>query len=194
MREHRLDRHYSISEFMDLEYSESEMKYEYINGNIYAMSGGTIKHGLISANTLFALRSALANGQKPCITFGSDVKVAISEANSYVYPDVFVVCGEMEQDQEIKEAITNPILIVEVLSKSTHNYDQNKKFRLYRTLSSFKEYIIIDQDQATVDVFYRERENSWQIATYAGLDRIIPLTSLGIEIAMASLYENITFD
>ena len=180
---------YTIDEYLALE-QRTQLKHEFIDGQVYAMSGGTVNHGIISSNTLFAIQSALNQQKKNCLTLNSDVKVAVTQKNSYLYPDVFVVCGEIEKE---KEAIKNPTLIIEVLSKSTQGYDQTKKFRLYRTIPSFQEYVLIDQEQAIAEIFFRETESSWQIATIQGLENNITLTSLNISLKMADIYQHVSF-
>ncbi|MGB0521569.1 MAG: Uma2 family endonuclease [Flammeovirgaceae bacterium] len=192
MGELKLDQHYTISEYLDLE-QRFNSKYEYFNGKLYAMSEGTIYHGMLISNTLYAIRSALAIKKKNCFTFSSDVKVSIPSATSYLYPDVFVVCNAIKRDDQLEEAITNPILIIEVLSKSTQSYDQTKKFRLYRAIPTFKEYVLIDQEQATVEVFYKESESNWKIATIPRLESEVHLQSLGIRLKMADLYQGLEF-
>jgi len=168
---------------------ETNTKYEYHDGKIFALAGGTLNHGLICGNVYSGIRNQLTNKGSNCIPFTSEVKVFIKTKNSYVYPDSMVVCEGMEKSDEEKNSITNPILIVEVLSKSTGEYDRGDKFYFYRQLESFKEYVLIEQDRHIVDVHYKSKNSDlWRITRYEGLDKIIKLQSLGIDLTMKELY------
>jgi Uma2 family endonuclease len=193
MGEHKPDRFYQHSEYLLLEQSDLDTRYEYVDGMIYAMAGGTISHGLIMSNTLFAIKDAIRGKENDCKTFGSDVKIAVEAANSFLYPDVFVVCDNIEDKTLKDQAISNPTMIVEVLSPSTQNYDQTKKFRLYRMIPSFREYVMIDQEQAIVEVFFRRDSGTWAIRTYQGLEGDIVLQSLGLQIPVSAIYDGIKF-
>ncbi len=122
--------------------------------------------------------------------FSSDAKVYVEKANAYVYPDLTVVCGDIERGKH-EESIANPILIVEVLSKSTVGYDRGHKFRKYRSLPSFKEYMLIDQDQPIVDTMYRHDATYWRMRSTIGLDKSVKLYSLDLEAPMAEIYKSV---
>ncbi|HEB62759.1 MAG TPA: Uma2 family endonuclease [Bacteroidetes bacterium] len=178
----------SVKEYINQEI-ESGTKYEYHNGKIYALAGGTLNHGLISGNIYLEIGIQLKNKANNCLPFNSDVKLFIEATNSYVYPDAMVICGEIEESSENKNSVINPILIVEVLSKSTADYDRGDKFYLYRHLPSFREYVLVEQKKYVVDVHYKhEKSDFWRITRYKGLDEMIILQSLGIEISMEDLY------
>ena len=134
----------SVQEYLKQEI-ESSTKYEYHDGRIYAHAGGTLNHGLISGNAQLEIGIQLKNKKGNCIPFNSDVKLFIESSNSYVYPDTMVICGAIENAQEHKDSVVNLILIVEVLSKSTADYDRGDKFYLYRQIPSFREYVLIEQ-------------------------------------------------
>lgn len=179
----------SIKEYIEVEESTG-IKHEYLDGFIRAMSGGTLNHSRISGNIFLVLSREIEEKEKSCSVFNSDAKVYIEKANSFVYPDVTVVCGDIEVGEH-GESIANPILIVEVLSKSTVGYDRGEKFRKYRSLPSFKEYVLIDQDQAVVDTLYRKDASYWRMSTTIGLEKSVKLYSLDIEVPMAAIYKNI---
>jgi Uma2 family endonuclease len=134
---------YSIEEYLKLE-EQADFRNEYRDGEIIAMSGGTINHGLIGSNTN-ALLNPLA-ARNGCIAFHNDVRVYLDNANSFIYPDAMIVCGDIETSPHDKNAVINPVLVVEVLSKSTESYDRGEKFRWYRSLPSFQEYVLIDSE------------------------------------------------
>lgn len=180
----------SIREYLDFEYA-AQNKHEYDRGEIFAMSGGTINHGVLCGNAYNELRKNIEADNIKCRTFGSEIRIHIKPADSIVYPDAMVVCGDLEISEEDKEAIINPILIVEVLSKSTESYDRGDKFYKYRQLESFKEYILADQEKAVVETFFKRDANIWEISRISGLDQVITIKSLGIKIKMSELYLDI---
>lgn len=171
----------------------SEIRHEYERGQILAMSGGTINHGLIGTNVTVALRNQVKASQRNCTTFGSDVKVRIEAVDSFVYPDAMVVCGPIDTAEEDADSLVNPTLIIEVLSKMTAGYDRGDKFFKYRQLSALREYILIDQYQPVVESYFKKEEGIWEIARATGLYRTFPVKSLGFSLALADLYADVTF-
>ncbi len=184
----------SVEEYIKHE-RESDVKYEYHDGEIYALAGGTINHGMLCGNVFGELRTKLKEIKSDCKPFTSEIKVSIEKRNSYVYPDAMVICGPLETSKNEVNSVTNPILIVEVLSKSTAEYDRGDKFHLYRQSSSFKEYVLIEQNRYVVDVHFKsENSDLWQITRYEGLDQIVSLQSIGVEISMKDLYQDVDID
>ncbi len=183
----------SIKEYVELEQS-TQTKYEYHNGEVFALAGGTINHSLLCGSIYGELRHQLKAKNKDCLAFTSEMKLNIAHSKSYVYPDAMVVCGEYKIGADYKHAITNPVLIVEVLSKSSADYDRGDKFYKYRTIDSFQEYLLIEQDKPQVELFYRKKDaHTWQIDRFEGLDAVFPLQSLSIEISMNALYDKVKF-
>ncbi len=181
--------HYTVAAYIELEKS-SKTKFEYIDGFVYAMAGGTYNHGLLCGNIFRELSLALPRGGKQnCKPLSSEIKLHIGSKNSYVHPDAMVVCGEVEKDDEDVNSITNPTIIVEVLSKSTADFDRSDKFHLYRQIPTLKEYILIDQFQAKVEVFFRpENADLWRITVYEGMQATMILESIDIQIKLENLY------
>jgi len=179
----------SIEEYLALE-KETDTKYEYHDGEVYAMAGGTPTHSLIANNVGTTLNINLRN--KRCFAYNSDLRVATSR-NKYVYPDVSVVCGRVSFFEELKNAANNPVLIVEVLSEETRAYDRGGKFMRYRMMESFREYVLIDQSLPFVEVFYKNELNTWEYRAYTDLEGMIPLHSLDIEIPMSDIYLGVDF-
>jgi len=185
----------SIEEYLAFE-EISEVKHEYENGQIFAMSGGTPNHAFIGSSTVSALRNALKAKGSKCRVSGSELKIHIEKYNSFVYSDGMVVCGELEMKG--KGAIKNPLLIIEVLSDSTAVYDRGKKFRKYISLSSLVEYVLIDQKQPLVHAYSRKVEEEtgrkdWSMRFALGLEESIYLSSIDCEIALADIYEYVDF-
>lgn len=182
---HRL----TIEEYLALE-KETDNKYEYHDGEVYAMAGGTPTHSLVANNAGTALSVSLRG--KRCFTYNSDLRVATSR-NKYVYPDVSVVCGKVTSFEELKNAANNPILIVEVLSEETETYDRGGKFMRYRMIESFREYVLISQQLPFVEVFYKNDMAVWEYRAYTDLKETIQLHSIEAEISMADVYVGVDF-
>ncbi len=184
---------YQISNLTVAEYIQQEVetnaRYEYHDGKIYALAGGTLNHGLICGNVFGELRSKLKDKNSNCLPLNTDVKLHIKKTNSYVYPDTMVICEEIEMASDEPNSVTNPILIIEVLSKSTAEYDRGDKFHIYRQIPSFREYVIIDQKKHIVDVHYKpEKSDLWKITRFDGIDNIVHFQSINIDIPMKDLY------
>ncbi len=181
---------YSISEYLKLE-EESAEKNEYHNGKVVAMSGGTLAHSILANRIGRLVENGIDANEQDCVAGNSDLKIFIEKANRFVYPDVTILCDDPEYFNNNKQAIINPIIIIEVLSDSTEKYDRGEKFRMYSSLPSFKEYILIDQHQPIVDSLFRENASYWKMQTTIGLDKSFPIHSLGFEINMADLYKKV---
>jgi len=182
----------TIEEYLEIEQS-SDNKYEYHDGYIYGMAGGTVNHGRISTNISREIGNNLIKKGSSCEIFNSDVKLHIQKENRYVYPDGMVVCGDLQYSEDYKEAITNPILIIEVLSKSTADYDRGDKFFFYQQIKSLQEYILIEQDKMQIDIYSR-RKNLWKISRVTQKDGTLHLSSLDITIDLNEIYRSVQFD
>ena len=181
---------YSVLEYLTLE-EKADYKSEYYNGEIFAMSGKTRDHCVIGVNIAGELGGALMG--KDCSVFGSDLKVRIEAADSNVYPDGMVICGPEEYYADRKDLVTNPIVIIEVLSDSTAAWDRGGKFRKYETLPSLREYILVEQNAPQVDVFRRQGMGSWTLERYDGLEEMVELRSLEVSIAARGIYHRVEF-
>lgn len=181
----------SIDEYLKIE-RESNTKYEYHNGAIYAMAGGTLNHGLICGNIFGEVRNALREEESNCRVMNSEIKVHIQTKNCFVYPDAMIVCGEIEKSKTEPNSIINPKVVVEVLSKSTANYDRGDKFYLYRELESLEEYILIEQDKSQIDIYKREG-NLWKITRISGIEQNLEISTLQISVELQEIYRDVEF-
>lgn len=163
----------------------AETKSEYIAGEIFAMAGGSPAHNLISANAMRELGNRLK--QRPCRVYSSDQRVAVADA--YVYPDVSVVCGQPEFSDD--DNLVNPTLIVEVLSKSTEDYDLGGKFARYRQVATLSEYLTIAQDRVEVLLHQRQAEGRWLLSEITRADALIELPGVGCQLSVAELYHQV---
>jgi len=185
-----LPRRDTLEEYFKLA-RESEEKLEYIDGQVVAMAGGTYNHSLICANTVGELRNGLKG--KPCQVLESNLRIGIRRAGRYTYPDIPVVCGEPEFDPKDEETITNPRLLIEVLSPSTERSDRGEKFLRYRMLESLQEYVLIAQDRPQVETYYRHPDGGWLLMTYTGLTATIKLRSVDVDLPLSEIYAGVKF-
>lgn len=181
---------YTIAEYLELE-RQTGIKFEYEDGEVFAMAGGTVVHSLIGNNVGGELRHVLKN--RSCNAFNSDLKIAINE-EKYRYADASVICGLVEYYDENPEAAKNPVLIVKVLSESSESYDRGEKFKKYRQIPTFREYVLIEQRFPLVEVFFKIDEKTWQYRVYEQLDQPVQLNSIEAEIPLAELYSGVIFN
>jgi Uma2 family endonuclease len=184
-------RYYTPEEYLALE-EKAEYKSEYHDGVIISMTGGTTNHNQITGNIYMALRLAL-KGQEYDV-FISDVRLWIPRIRSYVYPDVMVIAGKPEYYDNRKDTITNPQAIIEVLSKSTRNYDRGDKFSYYRTIPSFQEYILIDQKKIAIEQYSKQANKRWSFSEYNEEDTDLFFSSLQVQVPLIDIYEKVDFE
>lgn len=180
---------YTLEEYFELE-DKAISKNEFVNGRIIKMAGGTIEHGLISGY-IYGLLLMLLFDNDDVTVYSNDQKIYIVEHQRIAYTDTCVVVGETKRHQGKNQAITNPTLIFEVASESTEKFDRTGKFRMYQSLPSFKEYVLVSQTMPIVEVYYKIEENKWQMTSYVGLDKIVKFDTLDAELKMSDIYKKI---
>lgn len=164
-------------------------KSEYYAGEVFAMAGATPNHNRIAANVNAELNVGLRGHS--CEAFNSDQRLFVKKNGLYTYPDVMVVCGRIEFDIRDKDAITNSVLIVEVLSPSTANYDRGGKFELYRDIPTFAEYVLIHQDKVHIEHHLRDDRGRWLLTEYKDDQSALPFETIGLSIPLARVYERV---
>ncbi|MFB2894192.1 Uma2 family endonuclease [Aerosakkonemataceae cyanobacterium BLCC-F50] len=184
-------RYYSPEEYLALE-EAAEYKSEYYDGEIVPMTGGTTNHNQIALNVSVAL--SIAFKRKDYRVFMGDVRLWIPKKRSYTYPDVMVIAGKPEYFEQRKDTVTNPQVIVEVLSKSTKDYDRGGKFQFYQTIPSFQEYILIDQSQRFIEQFSKQENKRWSYCVYDEEDLALVFSSFAVEVSLEDIYEKVDFD
>jgi Uma2 family endonuclease len=178
----------TVREYLGWETQQST-RYEYIDGEVFAMTGGSLPHNQIALNLYNSLRPHLKS--RGCRSYVADAKVRATEINAYFYPDLVVTCNS--QDLDAREAIESPTLIVEVLSPGTSNYDRDDKFTAYRTISTLQEYVLIDANKVAVNCYRRGEGRMWLYYPYQAGD-MIRFHSLDLDISVAEIYEDVKFD
>jgi Uma2 family endonuclease len=179
----------SPEEYLEFEH-HSDIKHEYIDGEVYAMAGTTKAHNTISLNLAILFREKLKNSN--CQTFMADIKVNISNQKRFFYPDIVVTCDD--NDDVNAYDIKFPKIIVEVLSDSTEKFDRGKKFQYYRTIPSLQEYILISSQEYLIECFRRTKNDLWTLQTYEGLDTIFRIASFAIDAPLSEIYATLSFD
>lgn len=181
---------YTAEEYLALE-EKAEFRSEYWNGHIIKMSGGTGNHNSITLNIAGELRAKLRN---KCRTFAIDVKVWIDVWNSYAYPDVFVICQELQYQKERRDIFANPNLIIEVLSNGTKIFDKGDKFLAYQTLESLQEYVLVDQYKFLVEQYTKQKDGKWTYQATIGQDSEITLHSVNQTLKLSEIYDLVEFE
>jgi Uma2 family endonuclease len=179
---------YSPSEYLSFERG-SDQKHEFFRGEVFAMVGASERHNLIVINFASELRAKLKH--RPCKVYPSDMRVKVDATGLYTYPDVSVVCGDAELEDDQFDTLLNPLLIVEVLSKSTEDYDRGRKFGHYRRLESLAEYVLVSQDKPHVECYRRQADGQWLLWETSRLEDVVELSSLECEIALAEIYDKV---
>jgi Uma2 family endonuclease len=162
----------------------ADFKSEFDNGQMFAMAGGTPEHARLTANVTAAFHRQMANG---CRTYSSDLRVRVEGAGLYTYPDCTVICGEIALWGEHADVVTNPLLLVEVLSPATESYDRGKKFELYRSIPSLREYVIVHQDKRHIEHSSKHDDGSWILRDYAD-SAMFTIQRLNVTISLDEIY------
>jgi Uma2 family endonuclease len=171
---------------------QNEMKSEYWNGEMFAMAGASEAHNLIAINVGAELRAQLK--ERPCKVYPGDMRVRIPRTNRYLYPDVIVVCGKPEFEDEHHDTLLNPTVIIEVFSPSTENYDRGAKFVQYRKLDALREYLLVAQDTPFIEHYARqEATRFWMLSEASGLEATVELSAIACRLELAEVYAKVEF-
>lgn len=182
------EKFYSEAEYLALE-KTSEVRHEYYQGRIFAMAGASINHNRVVFNLSGLLFNAL--GGTDCEAFSTDQRVKISESGLYTYPDLLIVCGSLEIAAGTTDTLTNPRVIIEVLSDSTWKYESTDKFELYKGLPSLEQYVLVDPDRVYIQVFRRMESDLWVLSTYRHLDDTLELLGGSLALQLRQIYSRV---
>jgi Uma2 family endonuclease len=170
----------------------SEGRSEYLDGVVCPMTGASVKHIKVVANLTAELIIQLRG--RPCDVLPTDLKVRLPDSRKFFYPDVTVVCGELQFHDKRRDIILNPLLVIEVLSESTEAFDRGAKFQAYQTFDSLKEYVLIAQDKPVVEQFVRRADGKWTYTAVAGLEGSLSLPSVECTLNLSAVYDKVDFD
>lgn len=168
---------------------KAEFRSEYVDGVVYAMSGGSPAHATLILRLGSLIDRALESG--PCRTSASDLRLRTGNRNSYVYPDIMVFCEEYELEQGTTDVVKNPVLVAEVLSPSTESWDRGGKFARYQAVESLREYLLVSQVEMRVEWFTKLPDGDWRYAVAEGPGAECRLSALGISVPLDELYRKI---
>ena len=181
-------RYITPEEYLEQE-RKAETRSEYFQGKVFAMAGASRRHARIVSNLVRELSGKLID--RDCNVYSNDLRLAVSQAGLYAYPDVMVVCGEEQVADRHDDMLLNPTLLIEVLSKSTKNYDRGQKFESYRKLTSLREYLTVAQDKVHVEQWVRQPDDRWMLKEYFESDAKIALVSIGVELQLSDIYRKV---
>jgi len=184
-------KYFSVEEYLAIE-ETAEYKSEYYKGKIFAMAGGSSNHNRIALNLASHLNIGLMDTK--CQAFISDLRVWIPSEDFFTYPDIFIVCNKIEYYPKRTDIILNPLIIIEVLSRSTEAYDRGKKFQFYRSIPSFQEYILIDQYSIQIDQFFIGADGNWVFTAFNDVSNVLRFSKIDFEIPLEKIYNLVDFE
>jgi len=176
-------------EYLAFERQATE-KHEFVDGIIYAMSGASKEHNFISSNITGELY--LAFKKRPCVVCANDMRVKVNESD-YVYPDVVAVCGDAQFEDNTFDTLSNPTVIIEILSDSTERYDKGRKAELYRALPTMQDYVLISQTHCYMEHYHRQTATQWLFTIISQMDEKLTLPSVNVTIAVQDIYDKVSF-
>jgi Uma2 family endonuclease len=170
----------------------SDIKHQYVDGDVFAMTGASREHNLICHNLSRIIGNDLL--ERPCEVYQSDMRVKVEATRLYTYPDVTVVCDEPQLSDQEFDTLLNPLILIEVLSPSTERFDRGRKFQDYREIGSLREYLLVSQDEARIEQYIRQENGEWLFKDVVGLEGELELPSVGCRLAMGDVYRKVTFE
>ncbi len=169
----------------------AETKSEFLNGQMFAMAGGTDNHSLLAVNFAIELGSRLRGS--PCRVFNSDLRVKIPATGLLTYPDLSIVCGPRRFADDVRDTVLNPVVLVEVLSPSSEAYDRGEKFRHYRQIETLRDYILVSQKTVLVEHYVRQEGGVWALREYSRLEEELRIESIGAAAPLSGIYDGVEF-
>jgi Uma2 family endonuclease len=179
---------FSIEEYLEMENTSME-KHEYYKGEIFAMSGAKMPHNTVHKNLLGRLFIKL-DGKK-CQPYSSDVRIHIESNTLFTYPDISIICGDVITRNNDDYNVLNPTVIIEILSRSTKNYDRGEKFKLYRDIPTLKEYILVDSESIYIEVFRLNERNHWELEEYNSVDEELYIKAIDEKVLVTEIYDGV---
>ena len=180
----------TVEEYFAIE-AKAERKSEFFNGEMFLMAGASREHNILTRNLTAELHNRLRGG--PCQVFVADQRVKVDRSGLYTYPDLLIVCGTPEYAPENRDTLTNPKVVIEVLSDSTEKYDRTTKFRKYKQLPSLAEYVLVSQDEPLVERYARLPDGTWALSDFVGLDATLSLVAVPASVPLAEVYLGVEF-
>jgi Uma2 family endonuclease len=177
---------FTVEEYLAME-KDSLEKHEFFRGEIFAMAGAGARHNVIFSNLFGELAHRLKG--KPCRPYGSDLRIHVAENTLFTYPDISIICGEIVPSKLDEDTATLPIVLIEILSPSTKNYDRGGKFILYRDIPTLKEFILIDTEAIGIEVFRVNAHGHWELEEYRSIDHTLTINAVNVQLSLQEIYE-----
>lgn len=184
----REEKYISTENYLAIERSSS-IKHEYFKGEVLAMSGASFRHNKIVTNLNRAILTFLKSDE--CEMFGSDLRLHIPDNMLFTYPDAVIICGPPQFTDEVFDTVTNPSVIIEILSYSTRDYDRGTKFTMYRSIPSLKEYVLIDSESVFVEIFSRGEAKIWSLEEFKSLDEDFMIGAINLTVKLSEIYSGV---
>ena len=181
-------KYYTIEEYLEME-NEATEKHEYYKGEIFAMSGTKLKHNIITSNLQTQLGDKLKG--KPCMPFGSDMRIHIPKNSLFTYPDISIVCEPIQSLNNDEWNFLNPVIIIEVLSPSTRNYDRISKFHLYRDIPSLQQYIMVDSEVMHIEAHHINANGNWELREYDNPEDMLLMQPIQVSLVLSDIYNKV---
>jgi Uma2 family endonuclease len=178
------------AEYLEVERA-AELKSEFFDGEMFAMAGGTPQHSLIATNLTAEFRDRLKGSR--CVPYNTDLRIRVNATGLYTYPDLSIICGELQLAEGTNDTAVNPTVLVEVLSESTEAYDRGKKFEHYRQISSLKAYLLVSQREPRIEQFIRQADGRWVLSEASGMDKNLEIPALQITISLGEVFAQVKF-
>lgn len=178
-------------EYLFLE-RQSETKHEYFDGEIFAMAGASRRHCKLSANLMRIIGNKLH--ETKCNVYSNDFRVKIKETGLYTYPDIIITCGKEILEDQVKDTLLNPLVLIEILSPSTERYDRGRKFTHYRQIESLRNYVLISQEEPRIEVFQRQPNDQWLLSEKSGLENSIEIPAINYLLSLMEVYDKVDFN
>ena len=182
---------YNKSKLTEEEYlsfeKDSLEKHEYFKGEVFAMAGAGARHNIIFSNVFIGLGILLKG--RPCRPYGSDLRIHIPENTLYTYPDISIICGKILPSKLDPDTAVQPVVLIEILSPSTKNYDLGAKFNLYREIPTLKEFIAIDSEAIRIEVYRINNKGLWELEDYRSIENILAIPIVGVNLPLKDIYE-----
>ncbi len=182
---------FTAKEYLEMERSTPE-KNEYFNGDIFAMAGASRRHNLIGTNVSRMLSTQLR--KRPCEVYANDMRVKVRKTGLYTYPDIVVVCGKPQLEDEKTDTLLNPTVLIEVLSPATEAYDRGDKFEHYRTIASLSDYVLVTQSKILVEHYVRQANNTWLLSALNEQQQVVEIRSIECSLLLEEIYEKVNFE
>lgn len=176
----------SIQEYLEFEKNSID-KHEYYRGEIFIRAGAMPKHNVIFKNVFGSVAMHLKG--KSCQPYGSDLRINIPENTLFTYPDISIICGDIVTSEHDEDTATQPVVLIEILSKSTKDYDRGSKFKLYRDIPTLKEYILIDSESISIEAFSINQNNHWELKEYKTVENTLSIATIDFQLPLIEIYE-----